>query len=70
MVGVQNKKNEWIPEVEHKPKEGLKFRSYHEAYVFYKDYAKIAEFEVRKTTSIKMASGVGYSHKYVVCAKA
>ncbi|KAL4566359.1 hypothetical protein LXL04_030473 [Taraxacum kok-saghyz] len=33
------------------------------------EYAKKAGFEVRKSTSIKMASGVGYSHKYVVCAK-
>ncbi|KAL4562953.1 hypothetical protein LXL04_026984 [Taraxacum kok-saghyz] len=55
--------------VEPKPEDGLKFRSYHEAYVFYKDYAKKAGFEVRKSTTIKMASGVGYSHKYVVCAK-
>ena len=69
MAGLQNKKNEWIPEVEPKPENGLKFRSFHEAYVFYKDYAKKSGFEVHKSTTIKMASGVGYSHKYVVCAK-
>ena len=69
MLGVPNKQKEWIPEVEPKPEKDLKFRSYHEAYVFYKDYAKKVGFEVRKSTTIKMASGVGYSHKYVVCAK-
>ena len=34
--GAKKKKNEWIPEVEPKPETGLKFRSYHEAYVFIK----------------------------------
>ncbi|KAL4567480.1 hypothetical protein LXL04_023065 [Taraxacum kok-saghyz] len=68
MIQLGTKKG-WTPEVEPKPKVGLKFRNYHEAYVFYKEYAKKAGFEVRKTTSIKMASGAGYSHKYVVCAK-
>ena len=59
MVGEQNKQKEWTPKVEPKPKIGLKFRNYHEAYVFSKDYAKRGGFEVRKNTSIKMARCYG-----------
>ena len=57
MLGEQKKQKEWIPEVEPKLKEGLKFRNYHETYAFYKEYAKRAWFEVCKSTSIKMARG-------------